>query len=417
MYHPPMHVVIFEGSRWPTFAPLSLSRPVFSLATGMTTLLQKQLRHLRPERLTLWVRPELEAFVRERIVPRTGTPTAVNVPLDDEPALLISGRTVYFGKFEYPPHEAVMTEEGDDIVRAAQTTDPGLSPADVWARSDRWRNLLKLPQMPPQGRMADSLADLIHWNDESLMEDFAELHEQPGAPKAAGPYHLVREADVWLGEGVSLGAGCVLDASKGPVVIGDGASIGHNAVVQGPCYVGAHANITPLAMIRPGTSIGPMSKVGGEVSASIVLGHSNKAHEGFLGHSYVGKWVNLGAGTTTSNLKNTYGEITLKRGSKETPTGRRFLGSLIGDHAKTGIQTRLMTGTYVGFSSMLAGSGSAPRFVPSYTFWTDKGTEPYRRDKATEVAKRVFARRDRPWTAIDEQLMNYAGEAAQRVES
>src|SRR5207248_3167038 len=97
----------------------------------------------------------------------------------------------------------------------------------------------------------------------------------------------------------------------------------------------SHATIMPLACIRPGTSIGPLSKVGGEVSLSIILGNSNKAHEGYLGHSYLGKWVNLGAGTTTSNLKNTYGEITLKTPTRELSEGRRFLGSFLSDHAKT----------------------------------------------------------------------------------
>jgi len=127
----------------------------------------------------------------------------------------------------------------------------------------------------------------------------------------------------------------------------------------------------------------------------------------------VGKWVNLGAGTTTSNLKNTYGEISMKIGTREIPTGRRNLGSLIGDHTKTAILTRLMTGSYVGFCSMLAGSNLPPRFVPSYTYWTDKGAEKYRMDKAIEVTRRVFARRDRPVT----EVMRYVEKTAPGIEN
>jgi UDP-N-acetylglucosamine diphosphorylase/glucosamine-1-phosphate N-acetyltransferase len=262
----------------------------------------------------------------------------------------------------------------------------------------------------------ESLWDLISWNEESLVEDAYRLKEDPH-PKPAGPFHFVNESEVWVGDGATLEPGCVLDASKGPVVIAEHATVGANSVIKGPCYVGPYANIRPVSLVRAGTSIGMLCNVGGEVANSIILGFSNKAHDGYLGDSYVGKWVNLGAGTTTSNLKNTYGEITMNMGSAgEVSTGRRKLGSLIGDHTKTAILTRLMTGTYVGFCSMLSTSAPASRFVPSYTFWTERGAEPYRMDKAIEVTRRSFERRDRPWTDTDEQIMRYVERAAPEVE-
>lgn len=409
-----MHVVIFEASRWHQFAPLSLSRPLFTLASGMSTLLHKQIRHLRPTKLTLWVRPELAEFCRQRVAPKTGVPTEVNTPLSNEPALLVNGRTAHFERFEHPPHDSVMLDE-EGVIRLAQVNSPGLTPQDAWDRTDAWLKLIDLPHMPCQSRTVESLADLVHWNDDSLIEDYAHLRE-PSEPKPAGAYHLIAEEKLWMGKGAKLGAGCIIDASKGPVVLAEGASVGYNAVVQGPCFVGAHATVMPQALIRPGTSIGPMCKIGGEVSMSVILGYSNKAHEGFLGHSYLGKWVNLGAGTTTSNLKNTYGEIAVKTERRELSNGWRFLGSFLGDHAKTAIHTKLSAGTYIGFSTMLAGSGFAPKFVPSFTFWTDKGTEPYRLDKSIEVARRVFARRDRDWSALDEQMMHYIAGAAPGAE-
>jgi UDP-N-acetylglucosamine diphosphorylase/glucosamine-1-phosphate N-acetyltransferase len=275
---------------------------------------------------------------------------------------------------------------------------------------------MQLAPMPFRGRMLESAVDLIYGNDQAIVDDFAH-HDGPTMPLEAGPYHLVDELDIRLGPDVALSPGCVLDASKGPIIVEEGAAIGANAVIQGPCWIGPGSVIAPLANIRPGVSIGAMCKVGGEVSLSILLGYSNKAHEGYLGHSYIGKWVNLGAGTTTSNLKNTYGPITLKRGSREITTDRRFLGALIGDHTKTAIQTRLMSGTYIGYFSMLAGSTYAPRFVPTLSFWTDKGMTPYDREKAVEVAQRVFTRRDRTWTECDEAIMDYAAAAAPRVEA
>jgi UDP-N-acetylglucosamine diphosphorylase/glucosamine-1-phosphate N-acetyltransferase len=410
-----MHVVIFEGSKWVTFAPLSLSRPVFALATGASSLLEKQIRHLRPTRLTLWVRPQMEAFCRERILPNLKIPTEINRPLDDEPALLFSGRTVHFGEFEWLSEEAVALDEGE-IVRFAHVRKPGLAPADVIDRTPKWLELLNLPHTTPRARMVDSLWDLIHWNEESLVEDYVDLYSQESAPKPAGPYHMIRGEDVWLGPDVKLSPGCVLDASKGPIIISRGASIGPNAVIVGPCWIGINARIRPLTQIREGTSIGNGCTVGGEVSHSIMLGHSNKAHEGFLGHSYLGKWVNLGSGTTTSNLKNTYGEIRGHIGNRQIATGRQFLGSVIGDHSKTAILSRLSAGAYLGFYSMLDGIGTATRYVPSFTFQTGDGPEPYQMDKAIEVTKRVFARRDREFNDTDEQLMRYVEQVAPVVE-
>ena len=409
-----MHVVIFEGSRWGDFAPLSLSRPVFALTTGACSLLEKQLRHLRPDRLTLWVRPEMEQFCRQRIVPHLSVPTAINQQLDDEPALLFNGRSVHLLDFECPPLEAVVVDEGE-VVRLAYLKRPGLASSDAFGRTARWLDLLDLPQTMPQGRLVESIWDLIYWNDESLVQDFA--HQAgPSAPKPQGPYHFVGGDDVWLGREVSLAPGCVLDASRGPVMISAGAAIGANSVITGPCWIGPHARVRPLTQIREGTSIGPGCTVGGEVSHTIMLGHSNKAHEGFLGHSYLGKWVNLGSGTTTSNLKNTYGEIRAPVAGREIATGRQFLGSVVGDHSKTAILSRLSAGTYVGFCSMIAIAGTAPRFVPSFSFLTDSGPKPYRMDKAMEVVRRVFARRDRQLDKTDEALMRYVSQNAAAVE-
>lgn len=410
-----MHVVIFEGARWSAFAPLSLSRPVFTLATGAVSLLEKQLRSLRPERLTLWVRPELETFCRERVLPHLKIPAEVNRPLDDQHALLFNGRTVHFNRFEYPSEDAIVVDEGE-VVRMAYVRSPGLSYQDVLGRSQRWLDLLSLPHTMPQSRLIDSVWDLIYWNDESLVEDFSHLHGQASAPLPSGPHHLINGEDIWLGENVKLSPGCVIDASRGPVMIGAQASIGANSVISGPCWIGPHARVRPLTQIREGTSIGAVCTVGGELSHSILLGYSNKGHEGFLGHSYIGKWANLGSGTTTSNLKNTYGQVRAIVAGKEVPTGRQFLGSIIGDHSKTAVLTRLSAGTYVGFSSMVASSKAPPRIVPSFTFLTDEGSEPYRIDKASEVARRVFARRERQFTPTDEALMQYVARTAPAVE-
>ena len=414
---PAMHVVIFEGSQWRTFAPFSLSRPVFLLACGAGTLLEKQIRATAPSRVTLWVRPQLEEFCKRVILPTLSCPASVNTPLDDEPAILLSGRTLHFSEYEKTDGESVVVDEGLDgpIVRQALVHSPGLSQEDVLQRTDRWLRLLELPHTMQQSRLPEYVWDLIKWNEEAIVADSIAISE-PSQKKPPGAYHLVEEKSIWLGNGVKLEPGCVVDGSKGPVILSENVVIGANAVVQGPCYVGPGSQISPLSTIRAGTSIGTMCKIGGEVSSSIVMGYSNKPHDGFLGDSYLGEWVNLGAGTTTSNLKNTYGEVTMPVDGRRVKTGRRFLGSLIGDHTKVAIGSRLMGGTYVGYSCMVGTSKYPPKFVPSFTFLTDNGPKPYRMEKAAETMKQVLARRSRVWTAAAEAMKRVVAATAKIVE-
>jgi UDP-N-acetylglucosamine diphosphorylase/glucosamine-1-phosphate N-acetyltransferase len=409
-----MHVVIFEGTQWPTFAPVSLNRPVFMLSSGMSTLFEKQVRHFAPTRLTLWVRPDLVESCANRLLPNMTIPAAINEPLGDEPALLVSGRTLQLRHFR-PPREVGTVLRGDDgFVRQAYVKAPGLSHEDVLANTDRWQAIRDLTRAEPQSPIVESLSDLISSNEESLIEDFTQLHGDP-RPLPKAPVHYVGE-DIWVGEGAKLEPGVVLDASKGPVVLADHVVVGANSVLYGPCYLAPHAKVRPLTIVRGGTTIGRLCKVGGEVENSILMGHSNKGHDGYLGHSYLGKWVNLGASTVTSNLKTTYGQVTIHRGSAEIPTGRQFFGSVVGDHVKTAVGTRLMTGTYVGFCSMVGCSAIAPRFVPSFTFLTDHGAEPYRPDKAEKVMRAAYARRDIAWTVADDHMLQSVLRTAPQIE-
>src|SRR5436190_12798412 len=139
--------------------------------------------------------------------------------------------------------------------------------------------------------------------------------------------------------------------------------------LEGPCYIGPQTHVLG-AKIRAGTTLGPNCRIGGEVEASIVHGHSNKYHDGFLGHSYIGEWVNLGAGTQNSDLRNDYGEVSVPLGGVATPTGRTKVGCFLGDHTKTGLGTLLNTGTNVGgFCSILPAGRYAPKWLPSFTGW------------------------------------------------
>jgi UDP-N-acetylglucosamine diphosphorylase/glucosamine-1-phosphate N-acetyltransferase len=409
-----MHLVIFEASRWFTMAPVSLNRPVFTLLSGTSTLLEKQIQHIRPLRVTLWVRPEMADYCRKHVAPSVSVPVAVNVPLDDEPAFIVSGRTLHFGAFPRPTDPMVSSDDAN-MIRQAYAKMPGLNWSDAMNRTDRWLELLNLPQSPDQARLPEYLWDFVHWNEEAIVADASQMKERPRVPGDCR-CQVIGEQDIIMNPTAKIQPGVVLDASRGPIVIDAGASIGANSVLQGPVYVGKYSSISPLSHIHSGTSIGPMCKVGGEVATSIFLGFSNKPHEGFVGHSYIGQWVNLGAGTTTSNLKNTYGPIKMHIGAKQIETDRRFLGSMIGDHTKVAIGSRLMTGSYIGFCSLLAGSDLPPRFIPSFTFWTDAGAKPYNLEKAREVMKQVYSRRGRVWDEEDEAQLKIVQDSIKLVE-
>jgi UDP-N-acetylglucosamine diphosphorylase/glucosamine-1-phosphate N-acetyltransferase len=206
----------------------------------------------------------------------------------------------------------------------------------------------------------------------------------------------------------SVHPSAVLDDSGGPIVLDDHAVVGALSVLEGPCYIGTHSTVMPRSLIRRNTVIGPTCRVAGEIAFSIIHGHSNKSHEGFLGHSLVGEWVNLGAATNVSNLKNTYGDVQVQlqrhAGSTED-TGRTFCGPIIGDFVRTAIGTRLTTGSVIGTGAMIAVSTFAPKFVERFAFLTDKGSMPTDIDKLIHTARAMMSRRDRELTDADEQLL------------
>jgi UDP-N-acetylglucosamine diphosphorylase/glucosamine-1-phosphate N-acetyltransferase len=209
----------------------------------------------------------------------------------------------------------------------------------------------------------------------------------------------------------------VLDAEEGPIHVDRDVVIEPNAVLQGPCYIGPRAVIRAGATLRPGTSIGPVCKVGGEVEGSIIHGYANKQHHGFLGHSYVGEWVNLGAGTVTSDLKNTYGTIRVSINGVGVESGQHFLGAIIGDHSKTGIGTILPTGGVIGVAANVFAGGPIPKFVPSFAWLTEAGLTGYRVEKAVHIARIVMGRRDEELTAVEQQLLEQVAVTARQVEA
>ena len=211
--------------------------------------------------------------------------------------------------------------------------------------------------------------------------------------------------EIFVGQGAKVKPGAVLDAEGGPIIIEPGATIFPNATIEGPAFIGEKSLIKIGAKIYEGTSIGEVCKVGGEVEETIIHSYSNKQHDGFLGHSYLGMWVNLGADTNNSDLKNNYGNVKVYVDGGIVDSGSMFVGLTMGDHSKSGINTMFNTGTMVGVSCNVYGGGFPPKFIPSFTWGGAEGLLEYRLDKALETARAVMGRRKIELTASDEELM------------
>jgi UDP-N-acetylglucosamine diphosphorylase/glucosamine-1-phosphate N-acetyltransferase len=205
---------------------------------------------------------------------------------------------------------------------------------------------------------------------------------------------MVGEENIFIGESSVIRPGVVLDASSGPVIISDGTTVMPNATILGPVCIGAGSIVKSGAKILEGTSIGNTCKIGGEVDQTVFGAYTNKQHDGFIGHSYIGEWVNIGAGTNNSDLKNNYSAVRMWSAGMIRETGRQFLGLIMGDHSKTGIGTLFNSGTVVGFNCNIYGSTIIDKFVPSFSWGQGGNMIEYKLDKALLTAQVVMERRN-----------------------
>jgi UDP-N-acetylglucosamine diphosphorylase/glucosamine-1-phosphate N-acetyltransferase len=243
----------------------------------------------------------------------------------------------------------------------------------------------------------NALWDIFRLNAEAMREDYDLLTRGRTSAKLSATNKTIG-SEIFLEEGAIVECS-ILNASTGPVYIGKGAEIMEGTVIRGPFALCDHAIVKMAAKIYGATTIGPWSKVGGEISNSVIFGYSNKAHDGFLGNSVLGEWCNLGADTNNSNLKNNYGEVKLYNYREKTAigTGLQFCGLIMGDHSKSGINTMFNTGTVVGVSSNVFGGGFPETFIPDFSWGGAGQMSTYKLDKALEVAERVFDRRSLPF--------------------
>ncbi len=220
-----------------------------------------------------------------------------------------------------------------------------------------------------------------------------------------GNYQEIIEG-VFAAPGVHMGKYCTFDASKGPIVLEENSTVGSYSYLSGPVHVGAHSRVIERASIKHGVSLGHTCKIGGEVEASIIEAFTNKQHLGFLGHSYVGSWINIGAGTSNSDLKNTYGTVIMEYQGRRVDTGMQFLGCIMGDFSKTAINTSIFTGKTIGVCSMVYGYVTTN--VPSFSNYARSFGQVTEAPPEVMIATqaRMFARRNLEQRPCDVQLIH-----------
>ena len=250
--------------------------------------------------------------------------------------------------------------------------------------------------------------DIFSLNDKAIKADYDLITQgRTSAPIPEG-VHAINKENIFIEEGATISFSS-LNASTGPIYIGKDSEIMEGCLVRGPFAMCEHSVLKMGAKVYGATTLGPYCKVGGEVNNSVLFGFSNKGHEGFLGNSVLGEWCNVGADTNTSNLKNNYAEVKLWDYHKErfTNTGLQFCGLMMGDHSKCGINTMFNTGTVIGVSANIFGSGFPRNFIPSFSWGGAAGFTTYQLNKVIEVAKVVMKRRELEWSEIDEKILQH----------
>lgn len=392
-----MRICIYEDSAVGRLQPLADTRPAFDLRCGALTLLQRQLLAFGAEGGFALVRPELTDLCR------LDHPELIVNNLSDRP----EGNVLFVNARWLPPEHSLRVPKSGEVGlcdgQVAYACFPASEADHVTARYllgqlQEWAR--KPSARPCGGRMIDYPWQLIEHHAEAMEQDLVYWGRQREAKTAAGTPLVGPAERCLIHPSARVEPMVLIDTTRGPVLIDADAVVQAFSRIEGPCYVGPRTQV--LGAKLRGSSVGPECRIGGEVEASIIQGYSNKAHEGFLGHSYLGEWVNLGAGTQVSDLRTDYGNVRIKVGAESVDTGMMKVGAFVGDHTRTSINALVNTGSVFGSFVQLLTTGSLlPRSLPPFCRF-GQGEIHERNDLRQLFASAAvaMARRGKGWTDI-----------------
>jgi UDP-N-acetylglucosamine diphosphorylase/glucosamine-1-phosphate N-acetyltransferase len=403
-------IVLFEDAGFSDLLPLTYWRTVFGLRCGRKMLIDRLAFRLGQPIAGLWTRDWMAAVAAERYM------VPVNAPAKDG-TILVNGRWLIDGPVDFKPGPFAATFD-DQILYLSCDAELATKvvPADFLDPERCGELLNSVEHAPVDATMVRYPWDLVAQNAAALTTDW-QPSDRGLEGQVSSSAHLIEPDMVYVGPGAHVDPTAVIDATGGPVYIAENTRIRPQVCISGPAYVGPGSIVNPHCHIHGGTSIGPVCKVGGEIDSCVIAGYTNKQHNGFLGHSYVGSWVNIGAETVNSDLKNTYGPVRASLNGREVDTGMIFYGSVIADHVKTGIGQTLPTGASIGFASMVASSRLPSKFVPSFTWLTDDGPSSADPERLLATARKMMQRREVTCTGGEAALFTEIARRARHYEA
>ncbi|RRA91992.1 GlmU family protein [Paenimyroides viscosum] len=380
-----MNYILYDGSVRNNLLPFTFTRPVADIRIGILTIREKWEKYLGTTTTTV-----TEEYLSEKFpMVEMAENVMINASFCPNEVLV---EMIQF----LQPNQAIV--KNDEII-AFYTTDE--QEEVVFEDYD----LLEIEEDCLQ---IEHSWDIFQKNDQAIRDDFELLTQDRKSQPIPSTVNVLGTEHIFIEEGAVLNF-CTLNATTGPIYIGKDAEIMEGSVIRGPFALCDHAQVKLATKIYGATTVGPHSRVGGEVNNSVLFAYSNKGHDGFLGNAVLGEWCNIGADSNNSNLKNNYESVKLWDYETErfVNTGLQFCGLMMGDHSKCGINTMFNTGTVVGVAANIFGAGFPRNYIPNFTWGGAQGTQAYLPVKAFETAKIVMSRRNIDFTDLDEDILTH----------
>ena len=407
-----INICLYEDAGYQNLFPLTVTKPIYNLRMGTSTLFEKFNHFFSYANITLHCRDYLKRILKE-----TYHDYPINTINTGTPCLFINGRVIMteelFAELQEtaPEKNTLYTYQGQ-VVATYVRGDLLESLRSMLNSTPTSKELIEKLRTKTVTKELDSaylisnLWDILAYNQDILVQDFYR-NTTPGIVKGnLSTYSVIyNENNVFIDHNTTIEDFVLIDATHGPVYIENNVHIESHSRLEGPLYIGENTRI--LGGKIKGSTIGRNCKIAGEVSASVIQSYTNKAHGGFIGHSVIGEWVNLGAYTTTSNLKSNYSGISLLLEDQRIESGQTFIGSIIGDHVKTGIHTTLNTGTIIGLGSVVYDSGYHDKFIPLFSWGTPGNYTAHQLDKFFTTAEQMMKRRNKKLTDGEKELYEF----------